>query len=359
MKSVLLKDILPTELIKDLSLLGQKFYVADKTRLDKKKIEKALFSKAYLVFVDGFLDLGLSEISALCLKVEEKKSESANAGGREYFISFSGSMPKEKLQILFVATKKDIIIDPKINLVVEKNSSLDVFFTVLNLKNERFFLSHSLSLFLQEKAKASLCFSFFDANCYLFNSFKAFLKKDAVLDALFFMEGGALEHGEGRIDLEGENSKVNLQALFLIGGKRESFFNANIDHKAPFSASYCKIKAVLDGFAKLSSNVNVTIEKNALKASSRQICSHFLLSETAICSAKPYLNVFVDDVKASHGATFFNLREEELFYLKARGIDEKEAREILIKGICQEITNLVKVDSLRKMLQKRPFLILR
>ena len=75
----------------------------------------------------------------------------------------------------------------------------------------------------------------------------------------------------------------------------------------------------------------------AQKTEAYQLNNNLLLSDEASANAKPNLEVFADDVKASHGATIARLQEEELFYLCSRGLKREDAKEILTRGFCDEI----------------------
>ena len=68
-----------------------------------------------------------------------------------------------------------------------------------------------------------------------------------------------------------------------------------------------------------------------------QLNNNLILSDEATANAKPNLEIFADDVKASHGATVGRLDEEALFYLRSRGLGLDQAREWLIQGFCKEI----------------------
>jgi Fe-S cluster assembly protein SufD len=365
---VILKDVFSSEdLLKNFSkgffhhleTFDQKFSLPKKIKIEKKQIEKAILSKSYLVFVDGYLDTSLSEVSTLnLLKIEEnesfklEKDFSLNLPKKEFLISLEKDVTaKDPLQILQVVTGKNSFLSLNICIDIGKNSCLDIFSTGLNLA-DKFLFNLSICLSLSENAKANYYSTFFDFSSYFFNQFKAKLERNASLDVSIFMEGGILESGNYKIDLE-ENSSINFHALSLLKEKRQSSMNIDIDHRAASSSSFCKMKGILTDEAISSFQTNVKIGKDAQKSLSQQICSHYLLSEKAKARARPYLNVFTDDVKASHGATFFNLKDDELFYLKTRGISESHARYLLIKGICQEMINLVKVESLRKILEER------
>ena len=87
----------------------------------------------------------------------------------------------------------------------------------------------------------------------------------------------------------------------------------------------------------MSAEGKIYVEAAAQKTDAYQLINALLLDEGAICYAKPNLEVFADDVKASHGATIGQLSESERFYLQTRGLPKKEAEELLLAGFCDEI----------------------
>ena len=94
---------------------------------------------------------------------------------------------------------------------------------------------------------------------------------------------------------------------------------------------------------------------NAQKTNSRQVNRNLLLSESAIIDSKPTLEILNDDVKCSHGSTIGQLNEEALFYLRARGIGEEQARSLLISAFASEIVDRMKVEPVREQIRRAIF----
>ena len=82
---------------------------------------------------------------------------------------------------------------------------------------------------------------------------------------------------------------------------------------------------------------SIYVEPVAQKTEAYQLINALVLDEGTICYAKPNLEIFADDVKASHGATIGQLSDSERFYLQTRGLSKKEAEELLLTGFCEEI----------------------
>ena len=99
-------------------------------------------------------------------------------------------------------------------------------------------------------------------------------------------------------------------------------------------------------------NGKVFVRPDAQKSNAQQMNKNLLLSEDAVVDTKPQLEIFADDVKCSHGATIGRLDEEEIFYLRARGIGQEAARRMLVQAFANELTQRVDDDALRAVLEE-------
>ena len=81
--------------------------------------------------------------------------------------------------------------------------------------------------------------------------------------------------------------------------------------------------------------------------------NNLVLSDGARADSLPGLQIDTDDLKCSHGSTIGNLDAEELFYLRSRGLDENEARRILIKGFCEDIAGRIPYEFVREAVSKQ------
>jgi Fe-S cluster assembly protein SufD len=110
-----------------------------------------------------------------------------------------------------------------------------------------------------------------------------------------------------------------------------------VEHIAPHTRSRQHFKAILRDRSRSSFEGKILVRPEAQKTQAYQLNNHLLLSEEALSFAKPNLEIFADDVKASHGATVSQLNEEELFYFRCRGFPLVVAQEMLAEGFCNEI----------------------
>jgi Fe-S cluster assembly protein SufD len=114
-------------------------------------------------------------------------------------------------------------------------------------------------------------------------------------------------------------------------------------------------KGILDGSARGIFDGRIIVRPDAVKTSSRQVNHNLLLSETAIVDSKPTLEIHNDDVKCSHGSTIGQLDEDAMFYLRARGIGEGDARNLLVHAFASEIVDRIKEDAVREHVRRAMF----
>lgn len=144
------------------------------------------------------------------------------------------------------------------------------------------------------------------------------------------------------------NSISNFHALSLIEEKHEYHISTNFEHIAGDAMSSQHIKTVVSSKAKVSFEGQIHVHKEALLTQSYQKHASLMLGDFGMVNSKPNLRIFADDVKASHGATITELDQDSLFYLKTRGIDEKEAKKLLLEGFCLEMIQKLSLDSLKE-----------
>lgn len=183
-------------------------------------------------------------------------------------------------------------------------------------------------------------------------SVRAILKKNARLHSLSVTTGAKAVRQSYRVQLKGEGSKANLNGLWMLCKNRTSHTHAVVDHEAPHTQSMQLFKGVLNDISQSSFEGKILVREAAQKTEAYQLNNNLILSQGAIANSKPNLEVFADDVKASHGATMSQLDEEQLFYLSTRGIGESEARRLLIGGFCREMIEQIPYLSVLQKMQR-------
>ncbi|MBN4004499.1 Fe-S cluster assembly protein SufD [Nostoc sp. LPT] len=148
----------------------------------------------------------------------------------------------------------------------------------------------------------------------------------------------------------GEQTETTLNALTMISGKQLADTHSAIALNYPHGTSDQLHKCIVGDRAHAVFNGKVFVPKPAQLTNAAQLNRNLLLSSKARVDTKPQLEITADNVKCAHGATVSQLEDDEIFYLQSRGIDENDARKLLINAFAAEIINQIPVPSLREIL---------
>jgi Fe-S cluster assembly protein SufD len=165
----------------------------------------------------------------------------------------------------------------------------------------------------------------------------AWIGKDAKLTLFFVNVGGKLVRQEVRVAAKGEGASFTLRGVNLLAGDSHTDVTMVLDHEVPNTASTEVVRNVVTGRARGAFQGRINVFQTAQKTDARMACNTLLLSDDGEFSAKPELEIFADDVACGHGATVTEIDRNHLFYLMARGIDEKTARGLLVKAFVAEV----------------------
>ena len=166
--------------------------------------------------------------------------------------------------------------------------------------------------------------------------------KNSVFNQLIFNSGDVSLRNHHYANLIGEHSEANLKGIFFAGKKQIIDNKTNINHLIHSCTSNQIYKGVLTDNAKASYLSKTFVDKQAQKTDGYQLSKGILLSEDAYFHSKPELKIFADDVKCSHGSTIGPFNDEEIFYLRTRGINNKDAKSLLVKAFCQDLLSKIK-----------------
>ncbi|MEH2157595.1 Fe-S cluster assembly protein SufD [Nostoc sp.] len=148
----------------------------------------------------------------------------------------------------------------------------------------------------------------------------------------------------------GEQTQTTLNGLTIISGKQLSDTHSAIALNYPHGTSDQLHKCIVGDRAHAVFNGKVFVPKLAQLTNASQLNRNLLLSSKARVDTKPQLEITADNVKCAHGATVSQLEDDEIFYLQSRGIDENDARKLLINAFAAEVINQIPVPSLREIL---------
>jgi Fe-S cluster assembly protein SufD len=171
--------------------------------------------------------------------------------------------------------------------------------------------------------------------------------RDGVYRAHFFNGGAKLSRAELQIALAGANAQAHLSGVSVLGGTAHADNTTHVTHAVAHTASTQLFKKIAGGRSRAIYQGRITVAQGADKSDSRQTAKALLMGERAEADLKPELEIFADDVKCAHGAAVGDLDANSLFYLRARGIPETEARNMLVRAFLEEAVAEIADETLR------------
>jgi len=163
------------------------------------------------------------------------------------------------------------------------------------------------------------------------------LAEDAKVTVLVLNAGGRLVRQEVHVAVEGENANVEIRGVNLIGEGSHIDVTTTLAHNVANTTAEELFRNVVPSGGKGVFQGQIRVAQPAQKTDAQMACNTLLLSDESDFSAKPELEIFADDVICAHGATVTDIDDNHLFYLRARGISEKVARTLLVKGFVEEV----------------------
>lgn len=173
------------------------------------------------------------------------------------------------------------------------------------------------------------------------------LERDAKLTTNGITFNGGLIRNENYVLLNGENCEANVMGVYLMDRTQHVDNQIFIDHAFPNCQSNELFKGILDDSASAVFNGHILVRRDAQKTNAYQNNKNILLTDKATVNAQPFLEIYADDVKCSHGATIGQLDQNAMFYLKSRGIGEANARLLLMYAFAAEVINHINIEPLK------------
>lgn len=248
-----------------------------------------------------------------------------------------------------ICNEKSAFFNPRIHFFMGKGAQAQFTYDHVCLKDFDYFSNGVIDVALEEGAKLEQssvlnpC-----AHGYCLTSVRATLKRDSTFNSLTCGSASRSLKQDFRISLAGENASCDLKGISLLSENRQSHVNVHVEHAAPHCHSNQLFKNVVNDNGKASFEGKIYVHSKAQKTEAYQLNNNLLLGQRAISNSKPNLEIFADDVKASHGATVTQLNPEHLHYLRSRGVDPETARQLLLRGFILDVIDEAPCDAIRQ-----------
>jgi len=169
----------------------------------------------------------------------------------------------------------------------------------------------------------------------------------AKLNVFNMTAGAVVSRYQGFVTLAGEGTDLSINGINLLKDKQHGDTTLVVDHAVPHCTSRENFRAVVDARGHSVFQGRIIVRPDAQKTDGKMMTRALLLSDEAEADNKPELEIFADDVTCGHGATSGALDDSLLFYLRARGLPEKEAQALLIQAFLGEAIEQIGDDNLR------------
>jgi Fe-S cluster assembly protein SufD len=171
----------------------------------------------------------------------------------------------------------------------------------------------------------------------------------STLRAWSVLAGAAVARDALDVRLAGAGASVDVAGLYLPVGRQRHDLAVTVDHAADGGTSRQRLRGVVDDSARGAFSGRVIVQEGTRGNDASQLDRSLLLTPTAEADSRPWLEIFADDVRCTHGATVGELDADALFYLRSRGIPEPEARRLLVAAFVDELLGDVEVPTLRTL----------
>lgn len=238
-------------------------------------------------------------------------------------------------------------------IVAEEGSKVNMVLDFQNIGAAAFY-NHVTEIFVGKNAIVDVVkLQTETKNTTAVHTLEAELMRDARFYCTTVSFEGTLIRNSNNVRLAGENTDAHLNGLYYGKGNTLIDNHILVDHLVPNCESTQLYKGILDDESTGVFNGKIFVRQDAQKTNAYQSSKAILLSGDAAMNSKPQLEIFADDVKCSHGAAIGQLNDTEVFYLKARGIEEQDARAMLTYAFANVIIDKIALPEVKEYVSSK------
>lgn len=377
------------------SLLENEFKIAEESKLSLLDIEPFIYPEANqsrLVFVNGIYAPKLSNLSALPEGIYVGNLENLDLTNSQKLVKYLGKQEesndvftslntsglkdaaiiwinrnievKTPIHLLFLSVPSfdhPTIDQPRTLIVSEPNSQIEVIeqYGAITLgcsdrpQNHPYFTNAVTEIFLEENSQIKHSrVQRESGDGFHIGKTAIFQARDSRYSCVEINLGSKLFRHNLEVNQQGEQTETNLNGLTILGGRQVGDTHSIIQLNYPHGTTNQLHKYIIDEFAQGIFSGKVFVPQNAQLTNASQLNRNLLLSPKARIHTKPELQITADNVKCSHGATVSQLEDDEIFYLRSRGLNEYDSRHLLIDAFAGEILDLLPIESLNHRLSQ-------
>lgn len=255
------------------------------------------------------------------------------------------------IHLVFISTGRteNAISCPRALVLVGNRSSVTLLETYASLSEDEYFTNSVLEISASSESSVEhFRYMIESPAAFHIGTTRVKLDKNSTFNSTSIATGSRIARNDLNVLMDGTGASCILRGLYLTSGDQHLDNHINIDHSKASCSSDQYFKGVLAGQSRAVFSGRVLVRKDAQKTVAHQSDKNLILSEGARINTKPSLEIYADDIQATHGATAGAVAEDALFYLRSRGIDEQTARALLVVGFAGEIVDKIELGALRE-----------
>jgi Fe-S cluster assembly protein SufD len=235
------------------------------------------------------------------------------------------------------------------HMQLEEGAQATVIEQYVSLNETRHFTGARFTAEVTDNAQLQhLKLGFENAQSYHFAHNDLRLGRDAAAFSHSFLLGAAVTRHHTSTQLNGENSTLRVNSLSMPVNTEVCDTRSWLEHNKGYCNSRQLHKTIVSDKGRAVFNGVITVAPHAIKTDGQMTNNNLLLDRLAEVDTKPQLEIYADDVKCSHGATVGRIDDEQLFYLRSRGISSDEARKIILYAFAAGLTDAITLDPLKQ-----------
>ena len=241
-------------------------------------------------------------------------------------------------------------INNKNYIFLDTNSKVEIFEKNIFEDDSYLFFTKNLDIELENNSRLIKYYlNSTNKNKTIYNFIRSKLKKDSQFEKFNFSHNVSSCRDEIISDLNGENSYVSLNNIQHLSQKCFHEIKWEINHNEPNTKSSQFVKSALHDESVAAFQGKIYVDSKAQKTDGYQLSRALLLSDNSKFLSKPELEIYADDVKCSHGSSSGSIDDDSIFYLRSRGINEQDAKKMMIEGFLAEVINKIKNNEIRNI----------
>jgi len=270
-----------------------------------------------------------------------------------------GVMIEKPVQIINLLSSDDSLSITQRNLIVaEAGCQVKVIVCDQTLTSASYLVNSVTEVFVDQDAVVDVyTIQNYNNHTTVVNSSFFRQQRNSVLNTGTYCMYGDLIRNNLKVTFSGDHCEANVNGLAFTGKKQHTDNFINIEHASPNCLSNQIFKNILNDESTGAFAGRIHVAREGQQTNAFQRNNNVLLSDKARMQTKPQLIIDADDVKCSHGATVGQIDEDALFFLRARGIGEKDARMMLMNAFAHEVIQKITIDTLRdridELIEKR------